>query len=164
MPDSAQNDLKAARHEGGHAVCAHMLGVRIGPVTLGDHGSGWGKVQGSSKAEERDDPNLAWKHAVVFELGPATEKLFYGKPDWNFCQGDDEEVKDRYMKFFQDQMTRKQYRDKLETWAEHILAHPGFREAVDEVAQRLVKDRDAQPEWVAEVVDRLCPPYAPPGR
>jgi ATP-dependent Zn protease len=164
VPDNAEIELKTARHEAGHAVCARLLRVPIGTVTLEKHGSGLGKVQGPPKAVERDDPDLAWKHAVVFELGPATEELFYGEPDWNFCQEDHEEVRDRHTKFFQSRMSYGDYRNKIERWAKHILGHYGFREAVDEVARHLVKYRDAQPEWVAEVVDRLCPHYTPPGR
>jgi hypothetical protein len=162
MPDSAQNDLIAAHHEGGHAVCAILLQVPIGVTSLKALGSGFGGME-PVKISKIRELNLGWEYAVVLELGPATEKLFHGRFDEHLCREDEEGIERLYTEFFQNQ-TRKHYREELKTWAKHIMAHPRFREAVDEVAHHLVKDRDAQPEWVAEVVDRLCPPYTPPGR
>jgi hypothetical protein len=158
MLNRSKDDLIAAHHEAGHAVGAFLLGVPFAAVALADPGSGKGSVHAPFTIGKIREC------AVVALLGRATERLVFGRADRRYLRGDAETIARLYLTSalgfagFAAEMSCQEFRAWLRSRTAEVIERPGFREAVEVLAQVLMEEGKVEGERAAEIIRRTIPP------
>jgi len=152
MPHELSKETVAAYHEAGHAVGAFFLSVPVDEIALDSTGSGQGSVHSPLTIKQIRDSNLRWQYAVVSMLGREAERLVFGRADRDYLQVDAENIARLYQTFFATEMSCQMFRAELRNRTAEVVGRPGFREAIQALANVVSVERVVPGSRAAEVI------------
>ncbi len=152
MSDESSKETVAAYHEAGHAVGAFFLGVPVDEITLDLSGSGEGSVHSPLTIKQIRESNLCWQYAVVSMLGREAERLVFGRADRNYLEVDAKNIARLYQAFFATEMSCQMFRAELRYRTAEVVGRPGFREAIEALANVVSVEKVVPGSRATEVI------------
>lgn len=149
---SAEQDLATAYHEAGHAVVALSLGRSIEKLTIVRNSLRLGAVNmGTSRRGRRDD--YFENEALVLLAGILSEARITGKLNWNGARQDVLNLRKLISTRVGTEKAGERLERRLFDKTEHYLSQTGIWEAIETIAQELLRQRSISGRAARHIYD-----------
>jgi hypothetical protein len=132
-----------------------MLGVPIKSISIEGEGSGDGSFSTELTWGEVKSRDVWRENAIVCELGPAAERMLFGRSGRDCWESDEKRIVEMISVCVADGAERSEVRLSLRQMAKEVAERPCFIEAVKAVAQELAENMSLSGQRVEEIVRQV---------